>query len=428
MNRRLFFAAASAAAVYPGVMGCRAQPGPPSLPEPPPAIGATGDPEFNAWIRDFYRRALAEGIPQNVLDRELAGVGPNTRIIELDRNQPEFSRPASDYIRGAVSETRVSTGRERRGEMAWLSGIETEFGVPGEILIAIWGMESAFGQVQGDFDVIRTLASLAADGRRRELFEANLIAALRMIATGEATRAQMVGSAAGAMGQTQFMPEAFLSIAVDRDGDGRRDLWGSTRDALASAANLLSGAGWRRGESWQREVRLPEGFDYSIVEGPRLPPAAWTMMGVQPADRAGFGAADAASEAQLIAPAGAAGPAFLIFPNHFVIRRYNNSTSYALGVGLLASRIAGDPGVIQPWPDETGLSIAQREGAQRALAALGFDPGGVDGIIGVNTRASIRQYQAARGLPADGYLTAQLAQRLMEEAGLGAGVSAAPPF
>lgn len=410
MNRRLFMAFAGAGAIWPGILGCRAQV---TL---PPGLGNSGDAAFDAWMADFYPRALAAGVPAEVLNRELAGLVPNPAVIAADRNQPEISRPVSTYIKGTVSDARVATGTAKRAELTWLSEVRDRYGVAPEVLIAIWGLESAFGAVMGSADIIQTDATLAADGRRRALFEENLIAALKIIASGEATRAQMKGSNAGAFGQTQFSPVDFLKTAVDGDGDGRRDLWGSTRDAITSSAAHLSRAGWKKGESWQREVTLPEGFDYSVVEGPRQAPSAWLAAGVRPTDGAGWTPEDAASSAQLITPSGAAGPAFLVFPNHFTIRVYNNSTSYALGVGLLASRIAGDPGVIKPWPQETGLSAVERTGAQEALTKLGFDPGGVDGIIGVGTRAALRKWQQARGLVADGYLTQDLVKRLQSEA------------
>ena len=411
MNRRLFFACAGAAAVYPGLLGCRAQPA-----GAPPGLAASGDAAFDAWLNGFYLKAVATGLPNEVLDRELAGLTPNPAIIAADRNQPEIARPVSSYIKGAVSDARVATGTAKRADLGWLVDVETRYGVPPEVLIAIWGLESSFGAVQGDFDIIRTDATLAADGRRRALFEENLLAALRIIASGEAVRTQLKGSNAGAMGQTQFSPADYLKTAVDAEGDGKRDLWGSAQDALASSANLLAKAGWKRGESWQREVTLPGGFDYSVVEGPRQAPAEWLALGVRATDGAGWKPEDARSTAQLITPSGAAGPAFLIFPNHFTIRAYNNSTSYALGVGLLASRIAGEPGVIKSWPQESGLSAAERTGAQEALSKLGFDPGGVDGIVGVGTRAAVRKWQKDRGITADGYLTPDLVKRLQAEA------------
>ena len=402
-------ALSGAGAVWPGILGCRAQ----GLPA---GLGNSGDAAFDAWMADFYPRAVAAGIPREVLDRELAGLTPNPAVVAADRNQPEIARPVGSYVKGAVSDARVATGSAKRAEFAWLSEVQARYGVAPEVLIAIWGLESAFGAIMGDLDIVRTDATMAAEGRRRALFEENLIAALKIIASGEATRVQMRGSSAGAFGQTQFSPVDFLKTAVDADGDGKRDLWGSTRDALTSSAAHLSKGGWKRGESWQREVTLPSGFDYSIVEGPRQSPAVWREAGVRPTDGAIWTAEDAASVAQLITPAGAAGPAFLIFPNHFTIRVYNNSTSYALGVGLLASRIAGDPGVIKPWPAETGLSAAERTSAQTSLTKLGFDPGGVDGIIGVGTRAALRRWQQAREITADGYLTPDLVKRLEAEA------------
>jgi len=319
-------------------------------------------------------------------------------------------------VKGAVSEERIPTGTRKREEISQLSEIEARYRAPPEILVAIWGMESAFGAVQGDYDVIRSCATLAAEGRRRQMYEGELIAALNMIQSGQVTRSQLRGSWAGAMGQTQFMPTSFMTTAVDGDGDGRKDIWGSPADALASAANLLAKAGWKAGQSWQREVTLPEDFDYSVIEGPRRIPPVWAEAGVKTADGYGWSAADGAAEAQLIAPSGAAGPTFLIFPNHFMIRRYNNSTAYALGVGLLADRIAGRQGVIKAWPYEVALSTADRLGAQESLNKLGFSAGTPDGIIGVNTRAALRAWQKSRGLVADGYLSVDLVRRLQAEA------------
>src|SRR6185437_4710692 len=274
---------------------------------------------------------------------------------------------------------------------------------------------SGYGAVQGDFDVIRSMASLAAQGRRREWAEGELIAALRIIASGEAGRAQLKGSWAGAMGQTQFIPTAFLSTAVDGDGDGRRDIWGDPADALASAANLLAKGGWVRGQSWAVEVTAPAGFDFAMTEGPKMSPDAWAALGVLRADQAPWRDADKAAEAQLLAPAGAKGPLFLLFPNHFVIRKYNNSVAYALAVGLLADRIAGAAPLHTPWPPETPLSLTDRMTAQRALTQLGFYSGSPDGVVGTGTRAALRSWQKARGLTADGYLSPDMVERLKAE-------------
>ncbi len=399
----------------------------PAAPAPAAAAPASsGDAAFDAWLSAFRARAAGAGVPQAVIDRELAGLTPNPKVVALDGRQPEFSKPVGDYLRGVVSDDRVAIGRSKRESLTWLPDVSRRFGVPGDILLGVWAMESAFGAVQGDFDTVRSLATLAYDGRRRDWAELQLIAALRILASGEATRAQLKGSWAGAMGQTQFVPETFLSTAVDGDGDGRRDIWGSPADALASAANLLAKAGWRRGEGWAREVVLPAGFDYGLSEGPRQTPAAWAALGVRPADGYGWSEADSLAEAQLMLPAGAAGPAFLLFPNHFVIRKYNNSLAYALAAGMLADRFTGGGPLVAPWPYETPLSLADRVAAQQALARLGFDPGSADGVVGVNTRAALRAWQKARRLPADGYLSASVIQQLRAEAGIAAAPSPVP--
>ena len=231
------------------------------------------------------------------------------------------------------------------------------------------------------------------------------MAALKIIGSGEFPRSRLTGSWAGAMGQTQFIPTSFLSTAVDGDGDGKRDVWGSAPDALASAANLLAKGGWVRGQGWAREVIVPEGFDYSVTEGPSLKPDAWANLGVRRADGLPGTDADAGADTVLIAPTGAAGPLFLLFPNHFVIRKYNNATTYALAVGLLADRFAGAGPLVRPWPYETPLSLPDRIAAQQALIALGFEPGLPDGVVGVNTRSALRAWQKSPRLVADGYLS-----------------------
>ena len=383
----------------------------PALPPPDPV-----QVKFDAWMGDFQLRAIAAGWPAELVTRELTGLTPNPRVMVLDNQQPEFSRPFGDYMRSSVTEDRALKGRTKRAEIVQLPEIEMRFGVPAEILIAIWAQESAFGAFQGDLDVIRSLATLAAEGRRRDWAEAQIFAALTMIRNGEATREQMRGSWAGAMGQTQFIPEAYLSMAVDADGDGKRDIWNSSPDALASAANLLAKGGWRRGEVWAREVTLAPQLDLFMAEGPRLTPVEWETAGARRADGLPWNDADKVSPAQLVVPAGSEGPAFLLFPNHFTIRKYNNSTAYALAVGLLADRIAGADPLTVAWPTGLPLSLADRIGAQKGLVALGFDPGAADGVIGAKTRVAIRAWQKARMLPADGYLTPVLSAQIQAEA------------
>jgi lytic murein transglycosylase len=371
---------------------------------------------FDAWAAEFYGRAVKAGISPALLDREMAGLTPDPRVTSRDSRQPEFSQPISAYIKAAVTDAPVATGQARRASIPQLSAIEQRYGVPREILLAIWSRESAFGAIQGDFDVIRSMASLAAQGRRREWAEGELISALRIIGSGEATRSQLKGSWAGAMGQTQFLPSTYLSTAVDGDGDGRRDIWDSPADALASAASLLAKGGWTPGQGWAREVTVPAGFDFSLTEGPKLTPVEWADKGVVRADGLPWNDADKSAPAQLLAPAGADGPIFLLLPNHFVNRKYNNTVAYALAVGLLADRIAGGGPLVKPWPAEQPLSLADRMTAQRALAALGFDPGAPDGIVGMGTRTALRAWQKARGLTADGYLSPAMVEKLKAEA------------
>lgn len=427
MDRRVFLVLllAGCADPSPDVLPPVALPGPSSTPHSAPtapASATSGDVSFDQWSRDFYGRAIKAGLPPALLDRELAGLTPSARVIQLDSRQPEFSKPVGDYVQGAVSADRIAGGQRRRAELAFLPDIEQRYGVPRDILLAVWAMESNFGVQQGDFDVVRAMATLAAHGRRRAFAEGELIAALRIIGSGERSRDQLIGSWAGAMGQTQFIPTSFLSTAVDGDGDGRRDIWGSSADALASAANLLAKGGWVPGQSWAREVTAPPGFDYSLTEGPRETPDWWGQLGVRRADGLPWSAADLPAKAGLIAPAGANGPLFLVFPNHFAIRKYNNSTSYALAVGILADRFGGMGPLVASWPAEAPMSLADRIAAQQALAKLGFDPGQPDGVIGVNTRSALRSWQKARGLAADGYLSADMVARLRAEMGL-----AAPP-
>ena len=391
----------------------------PAAPQPVPATPVpAGELAFDTWLRDFRGRAIAQGLSPALLDRELAGVTPDPKVISLDSRQPEFSKPVGDYIKGVISDDRVAVGRRKREELTYLPTIEARYGVPRDILLAVWAMESAFGQLQGNFDVVRSMVSLAADGRRRAWAEGELIAALKIIDSGEVTRAQLRGSWAGAMGQTQFLPSSYRSTAVDFDGDGRRDIWGSDADSLASAANLLVKGGWKPGAGWAKEVILPAGFDYSVTEVDKQIPAWWEARGVRRADGLPWTAADAASPAMLLLPAGAAGPAFLALPNHFAIRTYNNSTSYALGIGLLADRFGGGEAPITPWPVETPLSMSDRMAAQIALARVGFNPGPADGVIGAGTRKALRAWQQSQQLPADGYMSNDMVSRLKAQAGI----------
>ncbi|HKT53530.1 MAG TPA: peptidoglycan-binding protein [Caulobacteraceae bacterium] len=406
MDRRLFLLLSVAGVANPGSTPLRSGGS---------AVVQSGDPNFDAWAADYIARAIQSGLPAPVVDREFRGLTPDRDVVARDSQQPEFSKPISEYVQSVAADGRVDAGRKKMAATPALGQIEARFGPPPEILVSIWGVESAFGRLQGDFDVLRSLASLAAAGRRRAWAESQLDALIRIIASGKATRAELRGSWAGAMGQTQLEPDTYLDLAIDLRGGDRPDVWRSADDALASAAHLLQNGGWRRGEPWQREVRLPSGFDYGLAEGPTKSAAAWDSQdGIKPATGAGWAHTDA--DTVLILPAGAAGPAFLAYPNHFVIRKYNNSLAYALGVGLLADRIAGRSRLAQPWPKEEPLSIADRVGAQSALNKLGYDAGPADGQVGIKTRVALRAWQKSQKLPADGYLTPHVAGVLVAQA------------
>ncbi len=399
-----------------------AAPGEAEAPRTAPAPAARADqPEppdmsFPEWLAGFRARALAAGIAPAVLDPALAGLSPDEKVMELDAYQPEFTRPIWDYLDSAVSETRIANGMAKKAALrAELDVIEARYGVDREVVLAIWGLESAYGANMGSMSVIRSLATLAWEGRRRDFAETQLLEALRIVQSGDQTAAGLVGSWAGAMGHTQFIPTSFAEYAVDLDGDGRRNLWAADPgDALASTANYLSRFGWRMGAPWGVEARLPAGFDYALADqSVKRPVADWRALGVTAASG---GPLPDHGEAAILLPAGANGPAFAIFKNFDVIRRYNNATSYALAVGHLSDRISGGLPFAASWPrGEPPLSRSETVEMQERLTALGFDTKGADGIIGPNSRDAIRAFQSARGMAPDGYASAALLRRLRQD-------------
>ncbi len=373
---------------------------------------------FADWRADFRGRAAAAGISAATFDRAFTGVGVNDRVLELDQRQPEFTRPLWEYLDSAVSDSRVANGREKAAaEAATLAGIEQRYGVEKEVALAIWGLESAYGFNMGSIPVIESLATLAYEGRRRDFAEEQLIEALKIIQSGDVAPGAMVGSWAGAMGHTQFIPTSFQAYAVDFTGDGRRDVWAADpADALASTANYLARFGWTYGQPWGVEARLPQGFDYAIADQSiRRPVAEWRAMGVTRADG---GPLPEHGDASVIVPAGAQGPAFVVFDNFRVIKRYNNATSYALAVGHLSDRIRGDAPFAAAWPrGDRPLSRTENMEMQGLLTRLGFDTQGVDGIIGPNSVAAIRGFQRSQGMTPDGYASARFLDALRAAAG-----------
>ena len=317
-----------------------------------------------------------------------------------------------EYLDGAVSSSRIGRGRVLLAQHSLvLQRIEQQYGVEAPILVAIWGLESNFGNNIGSNSVIRSLATLAYDGRRQGFWRAQLLAALQILQNGDVSSERMIGSWAGAMGQTQFMPTTYNQHAVDFDGDGKRDLWGSSTDALASAAHYLQASGWQRGQPWGFEVNLPNGFDYALADpDQRRTLAEWAELGVRPLAPTG---AAASARASLQLPAGHKGPAFLLLDNFRSILKYNNSTSYALAIGLLADNLLRPSEVKGQWPrGERQLGRSERVELQELLTKAGFDPGPADGIIGANTRKAIRALQLQLNWPADGYPNTQLLEQL----------------
>ena len=397
------------------VAGCAGANQPLESSEPPMARQAPSPQpaSFTAWRDGFRGRALAQGISPQVFDAAFAGVGVNAEVVRLDSRQAEFTKPIWEYLDGAASQTRVETGRGRRQSLApTLAGIEQRYGVDSDVVLAIWGMESNFGANRGSIPVIESLATLAYEGRRRSFAEEQLVGALRILQAGDTTPDRMVGSWAGAMGHTQFIPTSYLSTAVDFTGDGRRDVWGDDpTDALASAANYLARNGWQPGRPWGMEVRVPQGFNYgSADQSNRRPVSDWAARGVTRLD--GSPLPDH-GPAAVIAPAGARGPAFVVYQNFFVIKRYNNATSYAMGVGHLGDRIAGGAPFAGAWPrGERELSRTEKIELQERLIARGYSTGTTDGVIGPNTVNAIRAFQSAQGMVPDGFATASLLQKL----------------
>ncbi len=365
------------------------------------------------WIAGFRSRALSNGISARTFDRAFRNVSYNSGVIERDRNQSEFTQQIWDYLDNAASDTRVRNGqRALRQNRRVLEQIEARYGVEAEVVAAVWGLESAYGNYRGDTPIIEALATLAYDGRRGRFFEQQLIAALQILESGDTTPANMIGSWAGAMGHTQFIPTSYLAYAQDFTGDGRRDIWSDNpADALASTAAYLSRFGWTLGQPWGVEVRLPSGFDYS-QSGERVKRSVshWMNAGVR--DMNGQTIPNH-GEASILLPAGAQGAAFMIFNNFHVIERYNAADAYVIGVGHLSDLLRGGDRIQASWPrGYAPLSFRQKRELQRRLTRAGFDTEGTDGIIGPNTIAAIRAYQASIGVTPDGFASVDVLNRL----------------
>ena len=407
--------------------GCTATPTPASNAAVPPTVitqpaqtttnEADHAQKFAHWIAEFSATARKAGISEATLHIAFDQIRFLPGVIELDRAQPEFTRSVWDYLDNALSSQRITRGQDKLQQLGSQTvAITARYGIPTEIVIAIWGMESNYGSNFGDIPTIDALATLGFEGRRESWARSQLLAALKILQSGDIDRKRMIGSWAGAMGQTQFLPSNFLAYAVDADGDGRRDLWGSEADVVASTANFLAGSGWLAGQPWGTEVRLPPAFDHVRADDDvRQTSVAWAKEGVQSMNGTPL---PALTDSSIWLASTAGGPAFLIGPNFHSILRYNNSTSYALAVSLLAQRLAGGPSVQASWPrDVQALTRSQLLAMQTVLNTRGFNSGTPDGMMGPATRRGIRQYQRSLGLPADGYPNLNLLQQLQQSSG-----------
>jgi lytic murein transglycosylase len=364
--------------------------------------------------------AIEAGVPRDLAEAQLRDLTPDEGVLAATQNQAEFVRPVWAYLEASVTESKIADGQRLLAQWApTLDAIESRYGVDRYTLVAFWGVESSYGAVLDDPAIvrpaIRSLATLACgDPGRAAYWRSELVAALKILAAGDATPERLTGSWAGALGNTQFMPSVFLSRAVDFDGDGRRDLWGSVPDSLASTANYLIAEGWQRGQRWGSEATLPPDFDLALAdETTQRPIKEWRALGVVPVRAEGL---EDDNRASLFLPTGARGPAFLLLPNFAVILRYNTAFSYALTVAHLSDRLRGWPGFGRDWPrGDRMLGSDERRDLQGRLAARGLLDGAVDGKIGPRTRAAIRAFQTSAGLPPDGYADADLLERLQTQ-------------
>ena len=366
------------------------------------ASSAFAQDDFAACLARLERDARDRGISTAMIAEVFPTIEPSPRVIAADRSQPEFVDTFGAYLGRRVNERRVRLGREHyANQRAFLDRLTAQYGVPGQYLIAFWALETDFGGVLGDVSVFDSLSTLACDNRRSEYFSAEFVNALELASAGHVPVRNMIGSWAGAMGQTQFMPSNYLRYAVDGNGDGVIDLW-DERDALASAAHFVRELGWQPGWRWGREVVLPADFDYALAgRDRRRALSEWSALGL--VDVTGDAIPALETQAAVLVPAGHTGPAFLVYENFDVIMRWNRSEYFALTVGHLADRVAGGEALARPPPMTDQMRTEEIERLQRYLAEQGYDVGGVDGQFGPQSRAALRELQRDRGLVPDGY-------------------------
>lgn len=373
---------------------------------------------FNDCLQGLRSKAAAVGVTDTSFDTYTAGIVADMSVLELLDAQPEFTTPIWDYLAALVDQQRVDDGRTMlKAHATTLAQVAQQYGVDAETVVAVWGVESDYGKTFGKRPLLTSLATLSCFGRRQEFFRGEFFATLKLLQSGDLKPEGLTGSWAGAFGHTQFMPTTYQRIAVDGDGDGRRDLVASIPDALASTANYLAKAGWRSGEPWGYEVKLPVGFDTSLAgRKSKRPLNDWIARGVTRVDGTPILAADA--QAGVLLPAGVQGPAFMVFRNFDAIYSYNAAESYALAIAHLSDRLRGGGAFITQWPtDDPGLGRGERKQLQELLLARGHAIGAADGMIGTLTRRAIVEEQLRLGLqPQDGRAGLKILQALQREA------------
>jgi len=370
------------------------------------------NPAFTAWLAQARAEAAKRGVKSATISQALGDIAPIPRVVELDNQQPEFSNTFTRYLTRAVSDKRVADGRAMMQKYAGLlQQLEAQYGIPGRFLVAFWGLESDFGRDTGGYPVVTALATLAFDGRRESMFRDEMFKAMTILDEGHVPYAKMKGSWAGAMGQTQFMPSVFLRLAVDQDNDGHKDIWTNIPDALGSTANYLKSIGWNVERTWGREVRIPRDFDLREAsldvdaKENMKPLVEWANFGVRRIDGGPLPRQDVL--ASLVLPAGAKGPAFLVYDNYRATLKYNRSAFYAIAIGHLADRVGGAGKLAAPVQEEAPLRRDDVMALQQGLVTLGL-LNSADGVVGSATRQAVRKFQIANGLTPDGYPTREV--------------------
>jgi lytic murein transglycosylase len=370
------------------------------------ALSAPARADFSSCVSSLRAEAAHAGVSAAALDAAFNGLQPDMKVLDFQKDQPEFKTPVWDYLATLVDEERVTDGKAKMAEQAAaLAKAEERYSVSRYVIAAIWGVESDFGRSMGKRPLVQSLSTLACLGERASYFRGELMATLKIISNGDVPADRLDGSWAGAFGQTQFMPSTFLRLAVDLDGDGHRDIVDSAADALGSTANYLHKSGWRTGLPWGFEVKIPAGYSGPSGRRAKAPMASWAARGITRVDGRPLGE----GEAGLLAPAGLNGPTFLVTSNFDAIYSYNASESYALAIATLASRMAGGAPIATPWPtDDPGLSRAERREMQKLLIAHGYDVGEPDGAVGKKTKDAIADFESKHGLERDGRPSAKV--------------------